>query len=175
MRKYTILTQVLLILSTISFALSAPVTVQVHESHQARNNVVDVPMNDITAPWKRADLVSGLYDQYLEKLWNGYFDRLWGNSHLSSAETRPSEPGRSMPDHTSPRPPPSSSSSEVTSKESTNTIGPMSSISADFLHQPLRALPPDPGFTPADLGTFSKSPDSIHWSTISNAPSAETI
>ena len=53
MRLYNIVSEILLILPIIDFAVTAPVLVQ--EKLQARVNVVHIPAHAMTMLWKRAD------------------------------------------------------------------------------------------------------------------------
>ncbi|KAI0280942.1 hypothetical protein BGY98DRAFT_283580 [Russula aff. rugulosa BPL654] len=67
MRRYDIVFGILLILSSIYFALAAPVLVQ--EKRQARVDVVHIPRDVIAVLWKRGD-------EELAKLAEGYFKPL---------------------------------------------------------------------------------------------------
>jgi hypothetical protein len=92
MRRYNIVSGILLILSIIDFALAAPVLVQ--EKRQAWVNVVHIPKDVITVLGKR-------WDEDLKKLLREYFDNL-GNPEESgnlespatytSSSSAPSEP-----------------------------------------------------------------------------------
>jgi hypothetical protein len=91
MRRYDIVSRILLILSIIDFALAAPVPVQ--EKRQARVDVVHIPRNVITLLWKRGD-------EELAKLAEGYFKPL-GESFDSSEAHTSSSPAPLGPDHDS--------------------------------------------------------------------------
>jgi len=80
MRRYDIITGILLILSTIDFTLAAPATVLVQDKRQARVKVVHMP-KDVTAVGKR-------WDEELEKLGEKYF-KTGTHSSSSSATSGP--------------------------------------------------------------------------------------
>ena len=64
MRQFDIFSGILLILSIIDFALSAPVLVQ--EKHQACADVVHIPKDVISVLGKRGDTVVDLLDDFHE-------------------------------------------------------------------------------------------------------------
>jgi hypothetical protein len=73
MRRYNIISRILLILTVITFALAAPVLVQ--EKRQACGDKVHVPEDVITVLGKRTR------EQDLDMLWDGlrYYEHVWGN------------------------------------------------------------------------------------------------
>jgi hypothetical protein len=94
MRRYDIISGILLILSIIDFALPAPVLVQ--EKRQERVDVVHIPKDVITVLGRR-----GREDE-LEKLWEGYFDNLVNleeSGNLESPSSHSSSSSPSEPDH----------------------------------------------------------------------------
>src|SRR6266478_368123 len=105
MRRYNIVSRVLLILSVTNIALAAPVLVQ--ENHPACVDVVHVPMNVITVLGKRMDEYVRLIED---------FERS-GLLHYERPEDPPSEPNS---EHSSQ--PSSESSSEHGSMESHTSI-----------------------------------------------------
>ena len=90
MRRYDIVSGILLILSIIDFAFAAPVLLQ--EKHQARVDVVHIPKDVITVLGKRMD------EEEPEKLLEKYFKT--GKEPVESSDTHASSssapPG---PDH----------------------------------------------------------------------------
>jgi hypothetical protein len=65
MRRYNIVSRILLILTVIAFALAAPVLVQ--DKHQARVDVVQLPEDVITVLGKR------ILEEDLDVLWDGWW------------------------------------------------------------------------------------------------------
>jgi hypothetical protein len=94
MRRYNIVSGILLILSFIDFALAAPVLVQ--EKRQAWVNLMHIPKDVIIMLGKR-------WDEDLEKLWGEYFDNsghLQESGNLESPATYTSSSSApSEPDH----------------------------------------------------------------------------
>ena len=88
MRRYDIVTGILLILSTINLTLAAPVSVQ--EKHQARVDVVHIPKDVITVLEKRGkgDDIEKLFEEYLAGFNGG--PRIW--------KSPPGSPGRPATD-----------------------------------------------------------------------------
>jgi hypothetical protein len=94
MRRYDIVSGILLILSIIRFALAAPVLVQ--EKRQACGDVAHIPRDVITVLGKRVDLE-------LQRLIEGYFERVkTGENPVESTYTHASSnPALVGPDHAS--------------------------------------------------------------------------
>ena len=108
MRRYGILTGILLILSTADFALAAPVSVE--EKREAHVDVLNIPKSMTTVSGKR-------WVEDLEKLGEEYF-KTSGKTIDSSGTHSPSSPAPSGPDHGStvvqpPAPDPASSSANL--------------------------------------------------------------
>src|SRR5258708_36865384 len=95
MRRYIIVSGILLILSIIDFALAAPVLAQ--EKCQACVDVVGIPEDAMTTLGKRGGELEQLWDKW-------YFEGLWGKPKKSSGApassgSAPSGSGPSGPDH----------------------------------------------------------------------------
>jgi hypothetical protein len=120
MRRYDIMSGILLILSIIDFALAAPVLVQ--EKRQASIVVQHLPKDVITVLGKRMD-----EEDLAEKLWEEYFDNLGhleesgnlkesgdlesGSDTDSSSSSASSEPGHGSTNVAQAPPPPNPASS----------------------------------------------------------------
>ena len=90
MRRYDIVTGILLILSIIDFALAAPVLVQ--EPHQARVDVVHIPKDAITVLRKR-------WEEDLEKLGEGFLKTVGKPAESSDSTLSSSLAPSAGPDH----------------------------------------------------------------------------
>src|SRR6266852_1730430 len=87
MRRYDIVTGILLILSTIDFTLAAPTPVLVQEKSQAPVDVVQIPKDVTTMLGKR-------WDEELERLGENYFK----TGTYSSSNSAPLGPDRGSTD-----------------------------------------------------------------------------
>lgn len=85
MRRYNIVSRILLIPTVITFTLAVPV---VQEKRQSRVDEVHVPEDVITMLGKRTR------EQDLDMLWDGlrYYDRVWGNRNRNQAGVHLNEP-----------------------------------------------------------------------------------
>jgi hypothetical protein len=176
MRRYNVLSQILLIHTVIAFALAAPVLVQ--EKRQACVDEVHVLEDMITVLRKRT------LDEDLDMLWDGlwHYDNVWRNRNPAPQEmtesdddTTPetSESGYSHSTHTS---------LENSDHESMELDGdapqttPESSTESEDWYTPPSSQESEDWYTPpSSPGSSTESDlDSDRWSTISNAPSAES-
>jgi hypothetical protein len=200
MRRYNIVSRILLILTIITFALAAPVLVQ--EKRQACVDAVHVPEDMITVLRKRT------LDEDLDILWDGlwHYDNVWGNPNPAAvlpqepaemhvlphspagtilemtdsdddAPLEGSESGDSHSTHTS-LANPDRESMELDG-DAPPTTPEWSTESEDWYTQPSSqgsSTESEDWYTPpSSPGSSTESDlDSDRWSTISNAPSAES-
>ena len=146
MRRYNIVSRIILIITVITFALAAPVLVQ--EKHQAGVDVVHVPGDVITVLGKRT------LDEDLDVLWDGWwhYENVLGEPAPPPNVPPPTLAEVHMPEvHVPPQGPADSDpeSMELDDDAPLESLGSSTESDSD----------PDP----AD-----------HGSTISNAPSAES-
>jgi hypothetical protein len=168
MRRYNIISRILLILTVITFALAAPVLVQ--EKRQACGDKVHVPEDVITVLGKRTR------EQDLDMLWDGlrYYEHVWGNRnragvHLQEPPLLPDVPppnpaGVHVPEvHVPPQNPADSDRESMELDSDGPPASPESGHSEEWYTPP------------SSLGSSTESDsDSDRWSTMSNAPSAES-
>src|SRR6266566_3827373 len=99
MRRYNIVSRILLLLTVTTFALAVPVLVQ--EKRQSSVDEVHVPENVITVLGKRTR------EQDLDMLWDGlrYYENVWGNRNPAGVHLHePAPPPDVPPDVPPPNP-----------------------------------------------------------------------
>jgi hypothetical protein len=203
MRRYNIVSRIILIPTVIAFALAAPVLVQ--EKRQACVDVMYVP-DMITVLGKRA------LDEDLNVLWDGlwHYENVWGNRNpvavhpqeLAEMHAPPPSPadtilGSMGSDDESLLESPESGHSHSTHTSLANSDresmlldgdAPPTSPELSTESEDWHTLSSSPGWStesedwytpPSSLGSLTDSDsdldsDSDRWSTISNAPSAES-
>jgi hypothetical protein len=195
MRRYNIVSRILFILTVITFALAVPVLVQ--EKRQSCVDKVHVPEDVITVLGKRTR------EQDLDMLWDGlrYYEHVWGNRnpagvHLHEPvpppDVQPQDPAEVHVPPPNPAgvhvpepgpevhvPPPDPADPDRESMELDDDAPPASPESGHSDPPPTSpewsTESEDWHTPPSSLGSSTESEsDPDRWSTISNAPSAES-
>jgi hypothetical protein len=178
MRRYNIVSRILLILTVITFALAAPALVQ--DKRRANVDMVHVPEDVITVLGKRMDENLEIWQTYF----TGLYDDVVGHLNLAGIHPEPAPP----PDVPPPNlaevhvpevhvPPPSPADSERESMELDDDAPPASPKGSTESEDWYTASSNLGSSTESDSDSGSGSDsdlDSDRWSTISNAPSAES-
>lgn len=179
MHQDNIASRVILILTVITLVLAAPVLVQ--EKRQACVDVVDVPEDMITVLEKR--ILGEDLDALWDRLW--HYENVWGNRNLEAVQP-PHSPadsiifGSTESDDDSYLTHTSLADSNHGSMELDSDAPPPSSEAEDSHWPPSSpewqsAESEDWSTAPSSLGSSTESDsDPDRWSTISNAPSAES-
>jgi hypothetical protein len=174
MRRYNIVSRILLILTVITFVLAAPALVQ--DKRRAYVDMVHVPEDVITVLGKRMDEDFEMWANYAM----GFYDNVWGHLNPAGIHLEPAPP----PDVPPPNPaevhePPQNPADSDSDRElmELDDDGPPASSESGDSHSEWSTESEDFHTAPSSLGSSTDSDsdsDSDHWSAISNAPSADS-